>query len=105
MESGSGEAWWVCSALTVLLFHSTSLVGEVWAGLSSHHPAHRPDVGGLEPTQTYPLLMADPSVWVLSHVPQIAPCFSLLHEGPFLLQHFPRNYQEMAPEPRGNQLS
>lgn len=67
------------------------LGGEVWAGLSSNHPAHRPDVGGLEPTQTYPLLVADPSVWVLSHVPPIAPCFSLLHEGPFLLQHFPRN--------------
>lgn len=59
--------------------HSTSLVGEVRA-------AHRPDVGGLEPTQTCPLLVADPSVWVLSHVPQIT-----LHEGPFLLQRFPKN--------------
>lgn len=37
-----------------------------------------------------PLLMIDPPVWVFSHLPQIISCFSLLHEGPSPLQHFPR---------------
>lgn len=48
-------------------------------------------MGRLEPTQTCPLLVADPSVWIFSHVPQIIPYFPLLHEGPSSLQHFPRN--------------
>lgn len=44
-----------------------------------------------EGTQTCPLLRADLSGWVFSHVPLITPCFSQLHEGPSLLQHFPKN--------------
>lgn len=91
VEWGSGESWWHCSALP----NPPAWWGEVRTGLSSNCPAHRPDVGGLELTQTCPLLMADPLVWVFSHMPQITPCFSLLHEGPScystLLETLPGN--------------